>query len=452
MKSANYFLIELLLIFAVSCATPPDWQTKVDNVVPDPVSNVKVENLNGGAIIRYTIPQQKNLLGVKVAYTLTNGENRERYASAGVDSIELEGFGDTNEYTVTLYTIHQSGNLSTGVPATIKPLTSVISTIRETLQVEPTFGGVYLRWDNPMQKDIGVSLYRTDSLTGNWVLFDNYFSNAKSGLAVFRPFKPVEQPFRIQLFDRWQNHAEPVEVKITPLEEVQIISKVGATYLWKLYDDAHYTYRGDVHNETYPLRTFEKALDGKLPHNDVNNMWNPGDDGAVLKNYIAGSTGSMPFPLYFTVDLGRKARYTRLNIQSRLRSPNFSANLPVNFEIWGTNTPKSISQVGDGSKEANLAYWTVWRATNGTDEWKNDWVRIATCRLVLSSGGSKYYVNVPLSADDLTKYTSTGYDFDINEDNINSYRYLRFVVLETNTDVNNLQLCGIRLWGLYDDN
>ena len=459
MKRVNFFLVTITFIFVASCVAPPEWHDKFESVVPDNVTNIRVENVNGGAFIYYTYPQtdevKKDLLGVKATYTLTNGEHRDRFASIGVDSLELEGFGDTQEYPVILYTVHKSGNVSSGVPVTIKPLDPVISTIRETVQAHGTFGGIYLTWENPMEKAMGVSLYVPDESGKGWVLFDNFFSSGKLGKATFRPFAPVEQKFMVLMFDRWGNKADTAKFEVTPLKEEVIVGKIGPTYVWSQYglNTNDTEWRGDIKNYTYPKRVFTNVLDGLAPHNNVDQMWNPGDDGAVLKQYIDGSTGTMPFPLYFTIDMGRKAQYTRLNIKSRLRTPNFSANLPVNFTIWGSNNPKPLAEIGD--KAENLAYWTCWRATGGTGfspaKWQEDgtWTRIATCRLILSSGTSKYIANMALSTEDLYKYTTAGYDFDINEDTDNAYRYLRFEVLETNTDVNNLQIVGISFWGLY---
>jgi hypothetical protein len=150
--------------------------------------------------------------------------------------------------------------------------------------------------------------------------------------------------------------------------------------------------------------------------------------------------------------MGRKAVYSRFNIKPRLRDPNYSAILPCDFEIWGTNNPKLTAEVGNGSREANMAYWTSWEAANGTDAWRNDgWTKIATCKLILSSGESKYVAGMALSETDIANYRTNGYDFDINEGVTEGFRYLRWVINDTNTSQKELHICEITFWGSYMD-
>jgi hypothetical protein len=126
--------------------------------------------------------------------------------------------------------------------------------------------------------------------------------------------------------------------------------------------------------------------------------------------------------------------------------------LPIDFEIWGTNNPKRVHEVGDGSREANMAYWTSWEAANGTDAWKNDgWTKIATCKLILSSGASKYVPDMALSETDIANYRTGGFDFDINEGVIEGFRYLRWVIYDTNTGQHCLTFNEITFWGSYMD-
>jgi hypothetical protein len=69
------------------------------------VTNPQVENLNGGAKISYVLPADDDLFGVKAVYSLNDGKVRESFASASRDSIILESYGTTGQYTVTLYAI-----------------------------------------------------------------------------------------------------------------------------------------------------------------------------------------------------------------------------------------------------------------------------------------------------------------------------------------------------------
>jgi hypothetical protein len=415
---------------------------------------VQITNTNGGAIITYTLPSDNDLLGAKVTYSYSaESELMEKYASQGADTIELEGFGDTGAREITSYAIDKSGNLSEGITRTIQPLTPPIDLIRESLEATSAFGGISFSWENKDGKDMGISLYVPDTVVpGEWTLFDTYFSNGKNGKVVFRPFDPVEQNFRVEMFDRWNNYSQPYETSLVPWEERVLPGRVSATeFIWSLYDYDYWPWRGDSYSTDENSYGLNLVHDGRGSAEGANNYWQPGNH--LMEVYIPGTgTLALPFPLYITIDMGRKAVYSRFNIKPRLRSPNYSAALPIDFEIWGTNNPKHVNEVGDGSREANLAYWTAWELANGTDAWRNDgWTKIATCKLTLSSGESKYVAGMALSETDIANYRTNGFDFDINEGVTEGFRYQRWVINDTNTGQKYLQICELTFWGSYTD-
>src|SRR3546814_2663068 len=62
--------------------------------VPDPLRNVMVENLPGGAKLTYKVPDDPNLLYVKAEFE-TQGEIRNVKASYYENTLRQDGFGDT---------------------------------------------------------------------------------------------------------------------------------------------------------------------------------------------------------------------------------------------------------------------------------------------------------------------------------------------------------------------
>jgi hypothetical protein len=418
------------------CAQPEDWSDPKDSVPPGEISNVLVEPTSGGARITYTLPGDADLMGAKVEYSLVDGDKpMSRYASAGSDTIELEGYGDTLQHAAILYAVDRSGNLSAGKPIVIKPKTPPVELMRRSLRANTTFGGVRLAWDNPDKKEMAVSLYTPDS-TGYMVLYDTYFSSDQDGTVTFRPFESEEQQFRIELHDRWNNYAPPLDTTLTPLFEQPLPGRVNSSqYIWTQYGEAdgYLWYRGDI----WQSGSFQYIHDG------ITSEWSSPGFAQTLTDFLQELSGPIPFPLYYTIDMGRKAVYSRVNYLSRNRTPNYSAPLPTNFEIWATNNPKSVSEIGGGDKTANLQYWTSWQEINGRDEWRNDWVKIVDCRVVVSSGTSKYTTGMALSAEDIDKYLNLGYDFDMDPSVTESYRYLRWVIYETNTDQNYIMDCPL---------
>ena len=459
MRNIRYSILWICsLMLGASCSEPENWADPTDNIAPGKVTNAVVENLNGGAKISYSLPADQDLMAVKAVYRFTeDGPLREMYSSSQKNYIELEGFGDTSKRTITLYAVDNSKNLSEGVEIEIEPLTPPIVLMRESLEALGTFGGVSLTWSNEYSKDMAVSLYVVDEESNEMILFDTYFSNGINGKTVFRTFDAVATNFRIEMRDKWENYSEPLEVSLTPLAESSLPGRDGTNYIWRLFDDDNWLLRGDIHNDmsnsTHSVRVFDLVHDGTGQNNRTNGWWNPGGDGMPIETYIPGAgSNTIPFPLYFTVDMGKKGIYSRFNIKPRLRTPTFSCALPSDFEIWGTNDPKLASEVGDGSREANLAYWTSWEVASGTDAWKNDgWVRISENQLVLSTGATKYTEGMELSEEDIANYNTNGFDFDISESAAEGYRYLRWVIKDTNTGQKLLMIAEIEFWGSYTE-
>ncbi|MGV8093125.1 MAG: DUF5000 domain-containing lipoprotein [Mangrovibacterium sp.] len=439
-----------MVLLLYQCVAPEEWHDPADNIPPGPVSNVRVENINGGALIIYTLPNDNDVLGAKVVYNLTTGgELMEKYASN--DTIMLEGYGDTNEYTATVYAVDKSGNVSSGILVKINPLMTPIVVMRQSLRINATFGGVQMTWDNALKKDMAVSLYMPDS-TDNMVLYDTYFSRDEKGKVIFRGLESEETRFRIELRDRWNNSALPLDTTITPLFEMLLPGRQSGNDIWRQYglDDGTFLDRGDIRNHVgfsgTVNRIFRLVHNGKRVNEGGQTYWHPGDHYA-MGDFIPDASGPLVFPIYFTVDMGRKAVYSRFNFLPRNRNPVYSADLPCDFEIWGSNDPKPLTP---GDRMANLAYWTEWSEANGTDAWKNDWTKIATCKVILSSGESKYRDGIVLSAEDIDNYTNNGYNFDM-DNTWDAFRYLRFVIYDTNTSAKSMTIDEITFWGMYSD-
>ena len=94
------FLIFILLL-VVSCGEEPIGQIPIDNVAPGKVSDVKVKNVKGGAILTYKLPKDEDLLYVKAIYSLRDGIINEAKSSLYTDTLKLYGFGDTKPRQVT---------------------------------------------------------------------------------------------------------------------------------------------------------------------------------------------------------------------------------------------------------------------------------------------------------------------------------------------------------------
>jgi hypothetical protein len=445
----NSYLCTVGLLLLCNCVKVKDWQDPADGVPPGTVSEVNVENLNGGAIIKYRLPEDTDLMGVKAVYSFDeNDERREVYASAFRDSIVLDGYIDTNEHTVELFVVDNSGNLSLPVSVKIQPKTPPIELIRQSLKITPSFGGVYTNWENPLSKSIDITLYTIDSI-GDRVLHDRYYSTAVDGKYAFRDLEIKEQPIHIELRDRWDHYATPLDTVIEPLFERQIPGRDElGNDIWYLYgwEDNTNLYRGDAVKQLNANSPFRVIHDGVVYVDGGDRWW--GMDVTMMQRYIATGSTSYIYPVYFTIDMGKRSAYSRFTYWARARNPVYSSWNWYEFTVWGTDNPKPVTEVGDGSQLDNLKYWTNWAEIEGTDAWKNDWVKLADCVIQFPSG-TPNNVNSVTSAEDIA-FVANGFSFDIDPDKT-SYpcRYLRFELKKSNNGANYIQMSELGFWGAY---
>lgn len=445
----NYTIISIWILcgLLVSCDKPEDWQDAPDNIAPGRVSEVAVENLNGGARITYRLPGDKDLLGVKAVYSLSDGVSREAFSSAFRDTILLEGYATTDEQVVRLITVDKSRNESEPVEVQIKPLEPPINLIRQTLSASPTFGGIYAQWENPFEEELAINLYTVDSL-GDYTLFDTYYSKQPSGGFAFRGLENLSQNLRVEIRDRWNNYSAPLDTVLTPLFEQQIVGRDQNGFIWQQFgwDDRTVLYRGDV-------ATQHSSASQRFPylHDGVefseSQYWNSGPVANRLADYVDWpDPEEWVMPMYFTLDMGREASYSRLRYWVRARQPIFSGFIFTKFEVWGTNHPKPLNEIGDGSREANLQYWTEWPQVGGTDEWKNDWVKLVDGEVKLPSGET----DPNLLTQEDRDYVAAGFEFEMDPQyGDQSFRYLRFVLKETNIGLPHFMISEIKFWGAY---
>jgi hypothetical protein len=442
--------IALLLMW--SCDEVKDWSNPTDSVAPGKVTNVRVENISGGACIYYSLPADDDLLGVKALVTFGQ-QPREVFSSRFNDSILIEGAPKAGEYTINLYAVDASGNMSEPELVPIQPLTPPVEMIRESLTVNNTFGGVVLQWDNETAADVAITAYILNEL-GEWVWYDVYYSNATVGQCAFRGLESVEQSIRVEIRDKWLNYAEDIQTQIKPLFEQELLGKNPTTGLgiWTLYgvSDRTCLYRGDKQSLSMLSGSadFSKVYDNIYPSNT--NYW-LGEE-TRFNNYIpnADPVNDMIYPFYFTFDMGRAASYSRFKYWMRFRTPLMSAPAPDVFELWASNHVKAPSEVGDGSQEANLKYWTSWPQADGTDEWKNDWVKIADCVVRLPSGANGIDGDYTVTTAEDRTAIEAGFDFEIDPDYaFQSFRYIRWVVHKCAIPQNMTQISELKFFGQY---
>jgi hypothetical protein len=215
------YLLLLLLVWTTACKEEERGQYAVDSIPPGQVSNVSVQNVAGGAIITYTIPDDDDLLYVKVVYTMSDGTKAVQKSSAHTPVIKVEGLGYCRKQTVQLICGDRSGNESTPVLQEIEPLDSPIYDIYQSLKMQEDFGGVKVIWDNPLKENIVLTLYVQDE-SQQFVETQNVYSNSASGSFNLRGYPDVERIFAVSIRDRWSNKTEKMSGTFTPRKEQKL--------------------------------------------------------------------------------------------------------------------------------------------------------------------------------------------------------------------------------------
>ncbi|NLO00809.1 MAG: DUF5126 domain-containing protein, partial [Bacteroidales bacterium] len=422
MKKFLYIILlaSISLVF-IRCEDMKDWSDPVDDVPPGKISNPMVENLNGAAQITYSLPSDNDILGVKAVFFLNENEApREAFSSAFRDTIDLDGFPDTNERIVKLITVDKSKNESEPVEVVVNPLTPAVHLIRESLSVNETFGGLYVTWENPYKEDIGISLFMEDS-TGTMVHNYTYFTNVAEQGYSFRGLENTPTRFQIQIRDNWDRYSDPLDTVMTPIYEEYISSKDQYGQLIILqyaHSDGTAEYRGDVPRwAQHTSQDWPDMFDG-----NIGNMFNTGNQGNPLSQYTKNPADElkMMFPVYFIMDMGRSCKFSRIKFW-QWSTRTLAGAAPKHFQLWATNEEPQTVNFSTPILES-LAYWTSWPEVGGYDGWTEKWDLIADCWNIPASGQTDPLL---ISADDVAWAKANGFEHEIFPEFTNkTYRYI----------------------------
>ncbi|MDR2472845.1 MAG: DUF4959 domain-containing protein [Tannerella sp.] len=276
---------------------------------PQQVTDVKVLPTPGGAIITYKLPKDKSLSYVKAVYEIEGGIVREAKSSIYSDTLKLEGFGDTRQHTVNIYSVSRNEKMSEPLPVSVTPLEPPVFSVFKTLTMEATFGGLDIRFQNETQASLAIFI-QGDTVGGEWFNVADYYSAAPVGNISIRGMNPTEGNYSIYLRDRWNNKSDTMVLRLTPLYEELI--PYGKFKLLNLVGD--------------------KSLG--QPKYPVMNIFN-GKYGAAEDWYKSEDD---TYPQWFTIDIGNSVIFSRMKLFQAVQYP-YVADWVKDFEIWGSNEP-----------------------------------------------------------------------------------------------------------------
>lgn len=324
MKNKLKYIGMLFLLIAMGC-NEEDRTDLIDSSgdAPAEITNIQITPTPGGGLVKYDVPNDANFLYAKAVYEAPAGIIREARASRYENTIILEGFGDTDLHNVKFYSVGKNEKETKAIEVSFNPLRPAIFDVAEKLVIRPTFGGIELFYDNPIQSDLIFELFIDESGTGEKLTpLNKLYTRISGGRWVTRGLEAVETNFVVVINDPFGNKTQKIKATLTPFFEIEI-PKTNFKDL-RLPTDAT------------ALRT----------QNPITMLW----DGKTSpnSNFYATDQGVNPMPKWISLDFGNKFVLSRLKMWQRYGSEYSEGNLPTDWEIYGSNNPNP-----DGS-------WASW--------------------------------------------------------------------------------------------
>lgn len=294
---------------------------------PNPVSDYSVENISGGAIISYKLDDPRTSY-VKAIYTVEHGLTRESRASKYGNKLVVDGFAESKEYAVALYSIGQGEEESEPIHITVHPTTPPHQLAIETMEISADWGGGRLSGENPVGTQFLIVVVKRNQDTGEWEDVEVFVTESKFFEFNFRNQDPVETEYGVYVRDRWQNYSDTLRVTFTPWEEIHIPIDPNNANHFPFFD-------GDAPADSrYPLKN---AFDGRKGPN---------------LNLGYHAQASAIWPKTVTIDLLHHYELSRWILHQNSFVPYRGAN-PKHIRIWGR---------GDAHTEwILLGEWDDWR-------------------------------------------------------------------------------------------
>lgn len=355
---------------------------------PPPVTNVKIVNTPGGALITYDLPKDPNLSYVKAVYEIQPGVFNEAKSSYYTDSLVLAGYGDTSLHEVKLYSVGRNEKPSEVLTVQVKPLLAPVHVAFDSLKLETAFGGVKIRFQNKLEANLAIVLVADTLNNGIWVPLQTFYTRAPAGIVAFRGLPPAEKKFAIYLRDRWNNKSDTLIRTITPLFEEKVPKPFKLLVL--------------PTDETIPVE----------PPYTLDKIWDDKVDQGIFASRHSTST-----PQWFTVDLNKQVVISRMKVHQRNPNYTYTGGNVKSFELWGSNNPD----------------------TNGG--W-NNWYKIGSFESYKPSG----LPSGKVSAEDIAYAHTNGEDFDVQEIPP-AFRYVRFKTTATYGGGPQVTIAEISFWG-----
>ena len=374
---------------------------------PQPVLEVTQTPINGGAILKFKIPNDNNIKGVIATYE-RNGEIINAKSSRYVDTLVVEGFPDSLQRTVSVCTFNVNEEKSEPKTITITPLKPAIRLV--TADVVATFGGVKVFVTNNKSKaNFAVTILRDEDTTHinrpmkdiPWEEVTTLFTASDSVYLTRRGIDTTRALFGIAIRDHWGNVSDTLAFIRQPWPETKL-DQSFVTYVSNAGDNCSST------SSSYPIM----------------GLWD--SSGQSAAGYFFASNSGDPMPQWLTFDLHVKAVISRIHTLPRIDYNIWSGAHPRDFEFWGSiDTPTTKRTTEEDKDKAAARHY-----------FEDCWFLLGRFQQYKPSGYASDGTPGAYTAEDRT-YFNAGNDFEIDnmqpgcEHAWDEIRYLRIVFLDT---------------------
>jgi hypothetical protein len=431
MKRIFYIFMMLAGLWTMSltsCNELPVGQTPVDGTPPPPLdaNKITVEALPGGAKITYVLPNDPDISYVKGEF-MFQGKKKVIRASVYDNFLIVEGLGSADAVDISLSLVDHSENASTPVVKPFTPLTPPIISIFRTVTVEPDWGGVLVKWENPLEAEIGVYLLVDSAGLLREITNDANnprFPAVKETSCSFRGFLPVRTTFGIVLVDKWSNKSDTLRQAVTPIFETELVKDYPNVMKVPNLPWDNLSDNGNSQRVNY-------IFDGVIDATGYA-QWHTGESQVSTKYRYT-------IPVLFTIDLGVEANLSRFKLWPGRYQENgafiYAHHAIRLFEVWGTTDLKTDEHplLPD---DATNTYWL--------EDWKQDWTLLGDFEVIRPSGEP---VGTDLTDEDW-RAVNEGFEFFPSSTKV---KYVRFSVKSTwiGPSDNAITLGEVSFWGDY---
>lgn len=383
-----------------------------DMTQPGPVSNVKVDNLNGAAIITYRLPgKMSNILYVQADYIINDktGAKRQGKSSYYSDTLIVEGFAESKDYDVELKVVSRAGVASTPVVVKVRPEKPPYKLVRETLGLEADFAGVAATAVNTLKKNMGIVIIYDDPGYGRYVIRDQNFSNFEKVSLSSRGLDTLPKRMGAYVVDPFGNISDTLFKVISPLYEVALDRSKHFPYVLPLDKPV---YAGSY---------------------TVNRIWNSvfGSDDCWHTDVLSGPNAVYPYTCTFGLGGANKVKLSRFTFWGRgIDARMWGGENPKVFSVWGSDK----TQPADATMPMGVAEGTV----------VGDWVNLGNYRYPDPPSGNNASPGT-ITASDRT-FWNAGYDFLVPI-NAPAVKFIRVSVEETWGKNNYAAITEMRFYG-----